>query len=171
MAATALMFAAADATLNILSGVFGYLAAKEATRAAQSRARMIRDEANADAQRYAEQARGFAASQRMAYVKSGVLLTGSPLDVLDHDILIAQENISTIRARGAAQALGAENEAAAARISGRSALVGGIAGAFRTGVYAAGEYAGTAKVASANDRNLQPTGFGYNGGGGNRAGP
>lgn len=172
MASAALLFAGADAAINLMSGLFGYLAAQEAAGIAQSRARMIRDEANADAQRYAEQARSFTATQKMAYVKSGVTLTGSPLDVIDHDILVAQENISAIQARGAAQALGAENEAAAARIGGRTALLSGISGAARAGMYAASDYAGTASAATQNDKNLNPTGFGYSGvqGGGRTTG-
>jgi hypothetical protein len=95
---------------------------------------MLRDEAEADAQRYAEQARGFKARQKLAYLKSGVRLTGSPLDVMDRDILTAQETMSAIRARGAGAAADRRIQAQGARGAGRAALIGGFTGAARTGL-------------------------------------
>ena len=121
-------YAAASAGLDILSGLFGYFVAQEAAGIAESRGRLLRLEAEADAQRYAEAARGFSAKQRLAYLKSGVYLSGSPLDVLDRDMLTAEENISAIRARGAAGQLDAEGQAAQERLSGRQALISGITG-------------------------------------------
>lgn len=128
MAGAALLFAGASAAMDLMGGLFGYLASKEIAATAESRGRMIRNEAEAEAQRYAEQARGFRATQKLAYLKSGVDLSGSPLDIMDHDMLTAQENISAIRASGEARALDQDFQAGNARISGRSALVNGISG-------------------------------------------
>jgi hypothetical protein len=122
----ALLFAGASSAMDLMSGLFGYLASKEAAAAAESRGRMIRMEAEAEAQRYAEQAKSLRAKTKLAYLKNGVDLSGSPLDVLDADILTADENISAIRAGGAARALDASNAAAGARNAGRAALIAGI---------------------------------------------
>ena len=137
-----LLFAGASSALDLMGGLFGYLASQEAAGIAESRARMIRTEAEAEAQRYGEQARSFKATQKLAYLKSGVDLSGSPLDVLDHDMLLAEENISAIRAGGAAHALDAENQGAQARIGGRAALIAGISsglGKIGQGLYQAGK--------------------------------
>lgn len=126
----ALLFAGASSSLDLLGGLFGYFAGKEASRAAESRARMVRLEADADAQRYSEQARGFKATQKLAFLKSGVQLSGSPLDILDETARVASENISAIRARGEAGAQDFKLQAAQARIQGRNALIGGISNSF-----------------------------------------
>lgn len=150
---SALMYAGATAGIDAVTGLFGYFASQEAAKAAESRGRMIRLEAEADAQRYAEQARGFGAAQRLAYLKSGVQLTGSPLDVLDADLLTAQENLASIRAGGASRALDAQNQVEGARAAGRSALVSGITsgvGKFAWASYASGK---TSDTAGANRKN------------------
>src|SRR3990167_8470934 len=76
-------FLMASAGLDIIGGLFGYFASQEAAAIAESRGRMFRMEAEIDATRYAEQAQGFKATQKLTYLKAGVALTGSPLDILD----------------------------------------------------------------------------------------
>lgn len=124
----ALLFAGATAGLDVLSGLFGYLASEDAALTAESRGRMLRMEAEAEAERYGEQARGFKATQKLAFLKSGVALSGSPLDILDETTRVADENISAIRAGGAARELEQKNLASQARIGGRAALLAGITG-------------------------------------------
>lgn len=121
-----MLYMGASAGLDILSGLFGYFAAEEAAQAAESRGRMIRMEAEADATRFGEQARQFKATQKLAFLKSGVTLDGSPLDILDETARVAEENMSAIRARGAAGQLDADGVATQARLSGRGALVSSI---------------------------------------------
>ena len=122
----AMGFAAASAGLDLLAGIFGYMAAGEIAGLNESRGRMIRMEAEAEAQQYAEQARSFKASQKLAYLKSGVRLEGSPLDVLDETARVAMENISAIRARGRAGETEAYGQASQARTAGNQALMSGI---------------------------------------------
>lgn len=121
-------FAGASAGLDILAGIFGYLSGDVMADAAESRANLLRMEADAEAARYAEEARGFKAMQKMAFVKNGVQISGSPLDILDETMRSAQENISAIRSRGAASALDMENQGSQIRSKGRAALLGGFAG-------------------------------------------
>src|SRR3972149_4864410 len=95
-------FAGVSAGLEILSGGCGYLASEQAALIAESRGRLLRLEAEADVQRYSEQAQDFKARQKLKFLKSGVALSGSPLDILDETARVSQENISAIRARAAA---------------------------------------------------------------------
>lgn len=128
----ALAFAGASAGIQALSGLFGYMASQEMAKVSESRGRMLLDEANADAARYKLQSDNFRADQKLSYLKSGVTLSGSPLDVLDETARQATENIHAIQSRGRAQQLDANNDADASRTQGRNALVGGIAGAAST---------------------------------------
>ena len=157
MAAAALLFAGATSALDLMQGLFGYLAAKEGAGIAESRGRMLRLEAEADAQRYAEQARGFRASQKVAFLKSGVELSGSPLDILDETARITQENLSAIRARGVASQQEQNDQASMARIGGRAALIAGITqGISRFGMAA---YQSGKTAESAQPRNNTVTGW------------
>lgn len=146
-------YALASAGLDVLSGLFGYFAGQQLEAAAESRGRMIRAEADAEAQRYAEQARHLVASQKVSYLKSGVTLTGSPLDVIDHDMNVAQENIAAIRARGAAGQLDAEGQGMASATSGRSALIAGIAGGAKTFIESAHTSSKSDTAAGQNRKN------------------
>lgn len=148
--AAALALAAAAGGLELVSGLFGYFLSGEQAGIAESRGRMFRAEAEADAQRYAEQAQGFKASQKLAYLKSGVKLTGSPLDILDETARVTAENISAIRARGAAGELEYKNQASEARVQGRMALLSGFTGGLLKA--GAGFYNSRATAASAKPR-------------------
>lgn len=152
----ALVIAGVSAGLEILGGLFGYLQSEQAAEQAQSRGRMLRDEADADAQRYAEQARVFKETQALSYLKSGVTLEGSPLDVLDETVRVTSENLSAIRARGAAQQFDMESQAENFRFRGRAGLIGGIA---KGGIGLA--KAGYADNSNAGAPSAGDTGFGY----------
>lgn len=146
---------AVSAGLDILGGAFSYLAGDAAAEVAEQRARVLRLEAEADAQRFAEQAQDFKARQKLAYLKSGVDLSGSPLDVLDESARVARENLSAMRARGEAEATDVEQQGLYARMQGRAALVGGIFGAAKTGIrgaYEAQRNAETARTPRNNTR-------------------
>lgn len=125
-------FGIAAGFMDILGGLFGYFSSLQAGRAAQSKARLIRAEAEYDAIRYGEKARNFKASQTQAYLKSGVKIEGSPLDILDETSRVAQENMNAIRARGAAQGGEYESQASALRNQGRGALISGISSGVRS---------------------------------------
>lgn len=114
--------------MSILGGLFDYAQSGPLSEIHNSRARMLQMEAEVDAQRYAEQARSFQAEQRMKYVKSGVTLEGSPLDVLNETIRNANETVSAIRARGRASAFDETAKASSIRQAGRAALLKGIIG-------------------------------------------
>lgn len=115
-----------SAGLDVLSGVFGYLSAMNVAAAQQSRADLIRSEAEANAQRYQEQAAQFEAHEKVMYLASGVTLAGSPVDALATTARIAKENADAIRMAGDRDALNAENAGTEAEMKGREALISGI---------------------------------------------
>ena len=114
------------AGLNLLSGVFGYMASMNAASAANSRADLIRMEAEANAQRYSEEAQAHIAQQKMMFVASGVKLAGSPIDVLATSARIASENIDAIRMAGARGELDQRQVGEESLAKGRNALLGGV---------------------------------------------
>lgn len=122
---------------SILTGVFGYMAGKNAQETYASRARMIRAEAENEAQRYEEQVGRTKATQKLAYLKSGVQLSGSPLDILDETIRVGHENASAIRTSGASRALDAQFGGDQAMVAGRNALVSGVTEGAKTTAKAA----------------------------------
>lgn len=131
MAATSIL-AASSGGLDLLSGIFSMDAADSRASTLRSQARLVEAEANADASRYASEATAFKASQKMAFLKSGVKLEGSPLDILDETARVSAENISAIRARGQAQALSLKSEAGAVKAEGRLAFLKSAVGATKT---------------------------------------
>jgi hypothetical protein len=95
-----------------------------AAESAEEQAALMRAETEADISRYSAQAKSFKATQKLAYLKSGVELSGSPLDVLDETARVSQENINAMRASGAAKALGLQGKARELRMAGRAAITG-----------------------------------------------
>lgn len=120
---------AVSAGLDLVSGVFGYLSAQNAQSVANSRADMIRMNAQANAQRYAEKAAADIAQQKVMFLASGVTLQGSPIDVLDEHIRLASEDVQSIEMSGAAEALDEEQTGHNAMTTGRNALIGGVSAA------------------------------------------
>ncbi len=115
-----------SAGLDLLSGVFGYLASEEAASVARSRADLVRIEAEANAQRYAEQAAQFEAHEKVMYLASGVKLSGSPVDALATTARVASENMAAIRMAGEAGAQDDLTRASNDEAAGRATLVEGF---------------------------------------------
>lgn len=131
-----------SAGLNLLSGVFGFLAAQNAADIAQSRGDLIRIEAEANAQRYAEQASQFKAHEKVMYLSSGVKLSGSPVDALATTARVANENIAAIRMEGEAKAMDQNIEGSNLAAQGRAAIAGGFSRAAGMGIKAYGAATG-----------------------------
>lgn len=155
MSATSIL-TGTTAGAGILEGLFGYNAAEAQASFLRSQAQLVQAESEADIVRYAENAKEFKTKQAMAYMKSGVTLEGSPLDILDETVRVTGENISAMRAKTAAQMQELKSKASALKGAGRAALVGGFAKA--TSVYAS-QYA-KLKGPSASDIKSQVNNFG-----------
>lgn len=116
----------ATAGLDVVSGVFGYLAAQSAASVASSRADLIRTEAQANADRYSAQAAQFEAQEKVMYLASGVKLAGSPVDALATTANIAQQNINAILMGGETEAMDQEIIGVNDQMKGRDALLSGV---------------------------------------------
>jgi hypothetical protein len=150
-----------SAGLQILQGFYGSMAADAQASQAESRARMLRMETEAEIDRYRIQGTQFKAKQKLAYLKNGVQLSGSPLDVLNDTELTIRENISAMRASGEAQAQDLQGQAASLRLGGRAAFLGGFGGALQAGAQGYGDYskigeAGTPRNNTTTTSNYRP---------------
>lgn len=143
MSAVSAILSGVSMAASIAEGAYANRAARDAADSAEQQASLARSEAQADASRYASQAQSFKASQAVAYLKSGVALEGSPLDVLDETARVASENLSAITAKGDARASEYLTRASELRSQGRQALIGGYLGALNTGMGAFGRTGGS----------------------------
>ena len=123
-----------SAGVGLYQGIAANAAGAAQSRMLKSQAELLRIENNAAAGRYEREAKGFKAEQSVQFLKSGVKLTGSPLDILDETSRIASENVSAIRASGEAGATSLEMQAKNVRSAGRRALIGGFANAASAGM-------------------------------------
>ena len=121
------LFTGSAIGLELLSGAFGLLAAEDRAQSLRSQARLTMLESEEEAARYASQAQSFRATQKLKYLKAGVSLEGSPLDILAETARVAAENISAIRAKGRAGAMELKSKAVATRIAARTDFVKSIA--------------------------------------------
>ena len=120
------------AGLNLLSGVAGYLAAQSASSMYASQADMLRTEAEAQAQRYSEQAAQQEAQQKVMYLASGVKLAGSPVDALATSARVANANMQAIEMQGDTEAMNEETKGVNAGMAGGNALVTGFSNAAKS---------------------------------------
>ena len=124
------LLATAAAGASLLQGFTANQAAKQEASLMDQQAQLAQQEASAEADRRATEARKFLAQQKLAYIKNGVRLTGSPLDVLDETISESQKDVNSVVSSGNARANLYSAKAAQTRNAGRSALIGGFGNAF-----------------------------------------
>lgn len=128
----------------------GYQAQKSSAAEAalqEEQGRLADLEARRAATQTEEEARKFRDRQILAYVKSGVTLAGSPLQVLEETIRKGDEEADALRKRGSAQRNLSNQSADITRSTGRAQFISGIVGATGTvGTnYAVGRTAGIYK--------------------------
>jgi len=107
------------------AGFASFLEGQEQEKGYRSRGDFLAEEARFDAARYREQAKGFKAKQAVAYGKSGVMLTGSPLDILAETERISGENAQAIEMQGRFAQMEQYALGTQAASGGRSAMLGG----------------------------------------------
>ena len=123
---------AVTAGFNIMEGIFGMTAADAQAGALRSQLSLMRAESEADIARYAESTQALKAEQSVKFLKSGVTLEGSPLEILDETVRVSGENISAMRAKTTADIMSAKSKISAIRGQGRAAMVGGLSRAAGT---------------------------------------
>ena len=109
-------------------GASGFAANRASRREADlmdEQAELIRQETQRDAERKTLEGRRFAARQALSFLKSGVTLEGTPLEVLDFTLNETQREVDAFTRQGQARARLQERRAANLRSSGRASLIGG----------------------------------------------
>lgn len=140
-----------SATASVASGIAQQSAANREAKALNAMASTAQDEATAEAQRRATDVRQFQRKQKLAFLKNGVTLEGSPLLILDETLQLGQEEVDAIMKRGTAEAKYYRESAAIKKNQGRAALIGGIGGAASSVIsgYGIGKAAGMFNTAPA----------------------
>lgn len=113
----------------------GISAAKSARREAEAQRQqglLAKQEADEEAQRTAKEQKRFRALKKVAYLKNGVRLTGSPILSLENDAAEQKKEVDAIKRRGSAQQNLYNQRASNTRRSGRAALIGGLTGGLNT---------------------------------------
>lgn len=90
------------------------------------------NEALLEADRVSEQGRQYKASQKMAYVMSGVSVAGTPMQVLQDTDLKVGDEIRSIKARGLAQRTLAYMKASQTQTKGGTGFLSGLTGTAST---------------------------------------
>lgn len=129
IAAVAAAATVVSAGASIAGGIAANKAAKKEASALNDQAAVTQVEAQAEAERRAIEIRKFEGKQKLAFLKNGVTLEGSPLLVLDETMREGQKEVDSIMRQGNAQANYARQNAAITRNKGRAALIGGIGNA------------------------------------------
>lgn len=129
---------------KIMGGMSERDAQKHQAGLLEDQARLSQAEANAQAKKRALEVRRFAANQKVAFLKNGVTLEGSPLIALEDTYTLGQEEVNSITERGNAQSNLYWRQAQQAKKQGRAAMVGGLAGAGSTAIltYGMGQQGG-----------------------------
>ena len=117
---------------QVFSGIQASKAAKREASFQRQQATLAQQESEIEAERVELENRKFKKRQKIAFLKSGVTLLGSPLLVLDETERESQKQVQSILRRGTAQFRLGLQRADITRRRGRAALIGGIAGAAST---------------------------------------
>lgn len=117
---------ASQAAASFGAGSFAYLSSKEEKKFYDSQARVMMAEAEADIENYKREAEDFKKKQMVQYLKSGVQISGTVLDVLDETVLVSRERISAMRSAARSKALEYKMEGRRSRAIGRSKLLSGM---------------------------------------------
>ena len=147
--AAIIAFTLISATSKIVKGIQENKAAKAEALLIEEQGALQQQEAVTEAQRQATESRKFRKKQKVAFLKNGITLAGSPLLVIEETRRESQEEVNATVRRGNAQASLAFQQAAMTRNSGRAALLGGIFGAAGTVVAGAAVFGASGGFASA----------------------
>lgn len=121
-----------SAGAQISGGIAGRNAARVEARAQEEEGALLLLEANEEADRVNTQNIKFRKRQKLAFLKSGVVLAGSPLLILEETRREGAKEVEAIKKRGQAQFRLSNQRAEISRLSGRASLISGIGGAFNT---------------------------------------
>lgn len=125
---TALLVGAGATAIGgtLYSGITAKNASEKEADALQKQGTIAYSEALVEAARVKRENNRVTQSQKLAFLKNGVTLEGSPLITIESSIDASKEETEAIKRRGAAQLSLAESKADKTRSAGRAALIGSI---------------------------------------------
>lgn len=128
--------AIASLTLSVGSKIIsGFAAKEEAEEEAvrlQDQGALALAENEVEAERVGKERKKFLARQKLAFLKGGVTLEGSPLLILEEGEEETEKEVEAIFKRGFAQKSFAEQQAASTKAAGRGRLFGSLSSAAST---------------------------------------
>lgn len=136
--------AVVGAASSVASGVMAQSASRKEASAMRSQGELAAQEAGIEAQRRADEVRRLSKKQKLAFIKNGVTLEGSPLLTIDETKRQGQEEVNAIMRRGYAINSLYNQRADIADREGRAQFIGGIGsgisslGMFGASIYSAG---------------------------------
>ncbi len=128
MGPTLAIVSAVSAVAGAVGGMQKMRAANQEAMFQEQQAGIAAQEAQKSALQKAQEVEAFAQEQTMRYAKSGVTLAGSPALVIAATRRKGAEEVTALERQGAMQKSLLENRAWQTRASGRSALLGSLAG-------------------------------------------
>lgn len=115
---------AVSAVGKVAGGFAANAASKREANLLRDQGQIAQEEAYVESQRRADEVRKFAKTQKLAYLKNGVSLAGSPLLVIDETFQQGQEEVNAIVKSGVSQNRMLRKKAEIVRNEGRAALLG-----------------------------------------------
>lgn len=148
-----------SAGAQMYSGYQAQKASNAEAKLQQQQALLADLEARREADKVEAEADTFRRRQKMAYLKSGVAIEGSPLLILDETSAKAQEEADAIRDRGRAQYNLGMAQAKQTYSKGRSAMIGSVVSALGSisNTYIQGTRAGIFSKASSPVKSAMPS--------------
>ncbi len=111
---------------SVAGGIAAQSAAEEEAKSIERQGDLSRQEAEIEAQRTQRERDKFLKKQKLAFLKSGVTLEGSPLFVFEETRKESAKEVEAIRRQGGARFTLGQERAEITRARGRAALIGGI---------------------------------------------
>lgn len=128
-----LIFSGISAGASIFSGISAAGAFSDEADALREQGDIQQAEAEAEALRLEKEDKAARAKTKMAFIKGGVTLAGSPFLLLDAQKTEDEKFQTSVRRRGVAQRRLARKKADISKSRGRAALIGGFGQAAATG--------------------------------------
>lgn len=119
--------------LQVIQGVEALKATKTESRALRGQAALTLSESEREATRVQASNEQFEQRQRLSFLKSGVRLEGTPLEVLAETERVGVAEVESVRQAGRAQAGAIVSKAKVTERGGRASFLGSLAGASVSG--------------------------------------
>ncbi len=119
---------------KIASGIAAKNAAEEEAERLEDQGELARLENEAEAERVGKEREKFIARQKLAFLKGGVTLEGSPLIILEESEEEAEKEVQAIIERGFALESFAQQQAASVSSAGTARLFGSLGSAIGSGL-------------------------------------